>query len=472
VEAAVEKARQEVKMAVKEAEDAKAEAHRQRLLAEEALGKQQAAEALSSKTTEAAASAQPAAKPAAASSQPAAKSQEEQLAPAQAAKSLAPKPAEAKPAEAEKSVLLGAENQRLRLEVEHLQQALVELQDYLSSARDETTARPQVGVSGLPRWTTSRSKVHERLFADSVDRKERKKALAESVQQAREVKALEIFQASQLGLHTFWGSELGAEGVPSSPDEESRSSKARQIFLTQEDIDAGFIGLAGGRGRSGSLRRQTPSPTAGRRRSPSPMRSPSSVPMADMDMVPLLIATAVPGREQEQSSAISDYFRRQFSASQSQIAVQVDDDSNVSVISASTSAALAIADKPGPANLPTWFAQPPPRLRAARPSSAKSARSATTASAVSSVGLSAASSGPQAGTSGPVGRMRRSSRSRPSSAVGSNPLDTQLLREGYRLLASQPGEPTSAISLLPRSASAPGLPSRRPPSAPSLRVPR
>lgn len=446
-DAAVEELEKEMANLRKEAEAARAEAELQRLLAEEAVAKQQKAEASAKQTAETAVASSKAAE-AQPSPKPSAKSTEEQ--PSAKAKSSPSPDAKAR----EKSVLLGAENEQLRLEVDRLQQALVELQDYLRS--DETSSRPSSArqASGLPKWKTSQSKVHERLYHDSVDRQARKKVLAESVHQAREDKALEIFQAKHLMLSSILDSEAGGEGIPSSPDEEGRTVNARQVFLTQADIDAGFTGNARSRGRSGSLRRQTTSPTA--RRSPSPRLD-----MKDMGANPLIIATAVAGREEP---LLSHFLRRQLSTSQ---AGQVDDDSNVSAISASTSA-LAIADKPGPSSVPTWFACPPPRLRAARPSSAKSARSATSASAMSSEGSAAA--GSQAGASSDaLGRLRRS---RPSSAVGSNPRDMQLLKEGYRLLASQPGDPSTAISVLSRSASAPGLPSRRPPSAPSLRVPR
>ncbi|CAJ1450516.1 unnamed protein product [Effrenium voratum] len=81
----------------------------------------------------------------------------------------------------------GAENQALRREVARLERVLNDVQEQLRIVQCQGGAARELACWQSPGYHIS--KVHERLYLDASNRQERKKALQESTQQARECEA-------------------------------------------------------------------------------------------------------------------------------------------------------------------------------------------------------------------------------------------------------------------------------------------
>eukprot|EP00933_Yihiella_yeosuensis_P033771 TRINITY_DN2740_c0_g1_i1.p1 TRINITY_DN2740_c0_g1~~TRINITY_DN2740_c0_g1_i1.p1 ORF type:complete len:951 (-),score=263.54 TRINITY_DN2740_c0_g1_i1:31-2883(-) len=430
--AEAEKMKREVAEAQKEAEN-------QRLVAEEAVAKLKVLQALMNSTKG----------PAAASNEKTASEEKaasnEKTASEEKALVAVPEKDETSKVSAELA-RLGSENRQLRKEVKQLQQALADFQSRGHAAGQETL-QSSPGSAGQAHWTstvqrprsaqstscrtaTAKSsqafrlpphpprggKVHERLFLESYDRKERRQLVAENVRHAEQEKALELFQAA----FPWWVAEendvstTDAEGTlaigSKTDDSDQFTIDAGQFFLTQSDW--------GSSSRKGS-------------RSPSPgvRTRPLTVPLALME-----IAAAVPEVSEAEEEADMPVVG---AALQPKRQLQP----------ASPPSQKAVAKQTWGSG---WAGNLPPRTADFRPGSARSARPNSAKSLPGLANTFSSSANPV-----PVG-----ARGRPSTATGSNTADAKFLREGYRILSTPAAGAQSSAqnsSMLVRSATAPNL---------------
>ncbi|CAJ1450515.1 unnamed protein product [Effrenium voratum] len=99
----------------------------------------------------------------------------------------------------------GAENQALRREVARLERVLNDVQEQLRIVQCQGGAARELACWQSPGYHIS--KVHERLYLDASNRQERKKALQESTQQARECEVLGMFRSQHPWINALAQSE-------------------------------------------------------------------------------------------------------------------------------------------------------------------------------------------------------------------------------------------------------------------------
>jgi len=175
---------------------------------------------------------------------------------------------------------LGAENRALRAEVERLHQALGQLSAHVRQL-ESRSGRPKSGygsaaVSALKLQIPEikAGKVHQRLYLEFYDRQERKRALQESVQQARENEVLDIFKSQHPWLNAlskqsevFSFLSAYTEGLSS---EEEKLIEASELWRTHAEVETAW---------REQLEKRFTRPSPPQRQVPSP-RSPAS-PQAD-----------------------------------------------------------------------------------------------------------------------------------------------------------------------------------------------